>query len=120
MSSNNRKRLRDSSIKSFFQTSSKEDAACRAFNNHGISFSSDGILLDLTKRGPSIQKNPVGRPPKKLNQTVLPISQQPVALNEDQIREANEGILMGQEDRLLTEAPKSLSLIHISEPTRPY
>ena len=121
--SSSKKRLRDSSITTFFNKSTKEAVASRAFNDQGISSSSGGIILDLTKNKAIIEKNPVGRPPKKLNQSTLPIPHR-VELTEDQICEKNEVLvmhkedlfmlareneclLMGNEDRLVTESPKT-------------
>ena len=93
-SSNTRKRLLNSSIKSFFSPTSKETASVEAFNN--ISTSSNGLVLNITKNIPP--KNPVGRPPK-LKQVTL-VSTNSDGLVEAQVREARENQLMKENDTL--------------------
>jgi hypothetical protein len=88
-----KKRLLDSSLKSFFSPSTKEATASRAFNGRGISTSSGGILLDLSKKK-NVVKKPVGRNPKKLNQSTLLAPAQVAKSNSEE----TESLLMSNED----------------------
>jgi hypothetical protein len=91
-STNTRKRLINSSIKSFFSPTSKETASIEAFND--ISTSSNGLVLNITKTIPP--KNPVGRPPKLKQVTLVPTNS--AGQTEAQVRQADENQSMGEND----------------------